>query len=77
MKTGPQPAAGSADARATPRPLRAKRVGINRKSWPPSSPDGTDWLNLLGSVLNGSHEDAREARRHFTRTARKLRDAAE
>ena len=50
---------------------------IDRKSWPSTSPDGTDWLNLLGSVLNGSHEDARDARRHFTRTARKLRDAAE
>ena len=50
---------------------------IDRKSWPPTSPDGTDWLNLLGSVLNGSHEDARDARRHFTRTARKLREAAE
>ncbi|WP_287346099.1 hypothetical protein [Mesorhizobium sp.] len=50
---------------------------IDRKSWPPTSPDGTDWLNLLGSVLNGSHEEARDARRHFTRTARKLRDAAE
>ena len=50
---------------------------IDRKSWPATSPDGTDWLNLLGSVLNGSHEEARDARRHFTRTARKLRDAAE
>ena len=27
--------------------------------------------------MNGSHEDARDARRYFTRTARKLRDAAE
>ena len=50
---------------------------IDRKSLPPTSPDGTAWLNLLGSVLNGSHEEARDARRHFTRTARKLRDAAE
>ncbi len=50
---------------------------IDRKSLPPTSPDGTDWLNLLGSVLNGSHEEARDARRHFTRIARKLRDAAE
>ncbi len=50
---------------------------IDRKSWPPTSPDGTEWLNLLGSVLNGTHGEAREARRHFTRNARKLRDAAE
>jgi hypothetical protein len=50
---------------------------IDRKSWPPTSPDGTDWLNLLGSVLNGSHVEARDAKRHFTKTARKLRDAAE
>jgi hypothetical protein len=50
---------------------------IDRKFLPPTSPDATDWLNLLGSVLNGSHEEAREARRHFTRTARKLRDAAD
>jgi hypothetical protein len=50
---------------------------IDRKSWPSTSPDGTDWLNLLGSVLNGTHGETREARRHFTRIARKLRDAAE
>jgi hypothetical protein len=50
---------------------------IDRRFWPPTSPDGTDWLNLLGSVLNGSHAEAPEARRHFTRTARKLRDAAD
>jgi hypothetical protein len=50
---------------------------IDRKSWPPTSPNGTDWLNLLGAILNGVHDEAREARRHFTRNARKLRDAAE
>ncbi|MEG8028944.1 hypothetical protein [Sphingomonas aerolata] len=40
-------------------------------------PDATQWLNLTGSILNGSHDEAREARRHFSKTARKLRDAAE
>jgi hypothetical protein len=49
---------------------------IDRKKLPPTSPDATLWLNLTGSVLNGSHEEAREARRYFVRTARKLRDAA-
>ncbi len=49
---------------------------IDRKKLPPTRPDATKWLNLTGSVLNGSHNEAREARRYFTRTARKLRDAA-
>lgn len=50
---------------------------IDRRKLPPTSPDATQWLNLTGSILNGSHDEAREARRHFSKTARKLRDAAE
>ena len=50
---------------------------IDRSKRPPSSPDATAWLNLTGSLLNGSHEEARDARRHFSRCLRKLRDAAE
>ncbi|WP_204324175.1 hypothetical protein, partial [Stenotrophomonas maltophilia] len=41
---------------------------------PPSSPDATDWLNLLGSFLNGSHEEARYAERFFRGTGRALRN---
>jgi hypothetical protein len=50
---------------------------IDRRKLPATSPDATAWLNLTGSLLNGSHEEARDARRHFARIARKLRDAAE
>jgi len=50
---------------------------IDRRTLPPASPDATKWLDLLGSFLNGSHDDARDARRHFTKTARKLREAAD
>jgi hypothetical protein len=50
---------------------------IDRKTLPSTSPDATDWLNLTGSVLNGDHDQAKDARRYFSKTARKLRDAAD
>lgn len=50
---------------------------IDRRTLPPTSPDATQWLNLLGSFLNGVHEEARDARRYFSKTARKLREAAD
>lgn len=50
---------------------------LDRRDLPPTSPDATHWLNLTGSLLNGSHDEARDARRFFSKTARKLRDAAE
>lgn len=40
-------------------------------------PDGTDWLNLLGSFLNRSHDEARNAEKHFRSITRKLRAAAQ
>lgn len=50
---------------------------LDRRKLPPTSPDATEWLNLTGSLINGSHEDASDARRFFRKTARKLRDAAD
>ena len=50
---------------------------LDRRTLPPTSPDATQWLNLLGSFLNGGHEEARDAQRYFKKTARKLRDAAD
>jgi hypothetical protein len=50
---------------------------IDRRKLPQTSPDASEWLNLTGSLLSGSHEDSRDARRYFSKTARKLRDAAE
>jgi hypothetical protein len=54
-----------------------KESELASRTLPPSSPDATAWLNLLGSFLNGSHEEARDANRFFRNTSRKLRDAAE
>ncbi len=50
---------------------------IPAKSRPASMPDGTDWLNLLGSFLNRSHDEARDAEKHFRSITRKLRAAAQ
>jgi hypothetical protein len=50
---------------------------LDRRMLPPTSPDATQWLNLLGSFVSGSHEEARDAQRFFKKTARNLRDAAE
>lgn len=49
---------------------------IPPKSLPVSVPDGTDWLNLLGNFLNRSHDEARDAEKHFRSLTRKLRAAA-
>lgn len=46
------------------------------RSFPPTAPDGTEWLNLLGSFLNRSHEESRDAEKHFRSLTRKLRAAA-
>ncbi len=47
------------------------------KALPPIAPDGSSWLNLIGSLLNGSHEEARSAEKYFRSLTRKLRTAAE
>jgi hypothetical protein len=50
---------------------------LQARELPSSSPDATCWLNLLGSFLNGSHKEARDAGRFFRSHTRKLRVAAE
>ncbi|MER9403661.1 hypothetical protein NKI36_06315 [Mesorhizobium caraganae] len=54
-----------------------KESELDPRTLPASSPDATNWLNLLGSFLNGSHDEAAEAKRYARRIARKLRDAAD
>lgn len=49
---------------------------IPPRSFPPAAPDGTEWLNLLGSFLNRSHEESRDAEKHFRSLTRKVRAAA-
>lgn len=43
---------------------------------PSRAPVATEWLNLLGSLLNGSHDEARDGERFFRRILRELRDRA-
>ena len=50
---------------------------IPRTSLPSTSPDATNWLKLLGNLLNGSHDEARDAEKFFRSKSRALIDAAE
>jgi hypothetical protein len=50
---------------------------LDQSKLPASSPDATPWLNLLGSFLNGSHEQSRDAKKYFRGIARRLRKAAD
>jgi hypothetical protein len=49
---------------------------IPRKELPSSSPDATKWLELLGTFLAGTHEEARDAERFFRGKSRALHEAA-
>jgi hypothetical protein len=49
---------------------------IPRKDLPESAPDATAWLNLLGKVAKGTHEESRDAERYFRSRCRSLVDAS-
>jgi hypothetical protein len=49
---------------------------IPRNSYPEVAPDATQWLELLGSIATGAHEESRDAERFFRGRARALVDAA-
>jgi hypothetical protein len=42
---------------------------------PSRTPDATSWLNLLGDISHGSHEESKQTERFFRRKARELADA--
>lgn len=42
---------------------------------PPRTPDATSWLNLLGDISQGSHEESKQTERYFRRKGRELADA--
>ncbi|MGA9767212.1 MAG: hypothetical protein WBQ49_21425 [Rhodomicrobium sp.] len=48
---------------------------IDRKDLPPTAPDATGWLDLLGAIASGEHEEGRDAERFFRSNCRKLVDA--
>jgi hypothetical protein len=50
---------------------------IPRSELPPTSPDGTAWLQLLGEFVNGTHAEARDANRFFRGKSRALLEACE
>lgn len=50
---------------------------IPRKELPEQTPDATAWLNLLGSVAIGSHEESRAAEKFFRNKCRALIEATE
>ena len=50
---------------------------IPEKDLPPRTPDATAWLNLLGDISRGSHEESQQSNRFFRRKARELADALE
>jgi hypothetical protein len=48
---------------------------IPRKDLPEHAPDGAAWLNLLGSIATGGHEESRDAEKFFRGKCRALADA--
>jgi hypothetical protein len=50
---------------------------IPRKDLPERAPDGSAWLNLLGSIATGGHEESRNAEKFFRSKCRALTDATE
>lgn len=49
---------------------------IPREKLPPSAPDASQWLDLLGSIACAAHEESRDAERFFRSKSRALVDAA-
>jgi hypothetical protein len=50
---------------------------IPRNKLPEASPDATAWLNLLGALAIGSHEESRDAEKYFRSRCRALTEASE
>lgn len=50
---------------------------IARKDLPERAPDGAPWLNLLGSIAAGSHNESRDAEKFFRSKCRALIDATQ
>jgi hypothetical protein len=50
---------------------------IPRKDLPERAPDGSAWLNLLGRIATGSHEESRDAEKFFRSKCRALAEATE
>jgi hypothetical protein len=48
---------------------------IPRKDLPERAPDGAAWLNLLGRIATGGHEESRDAEKFFRSKSRALADA--
>jgi hypothetical protein len=49
---------------------------IPRNDLPEPAPDATAWLNLLGALASGSHEESRDAERYFRSRCRALTEAS-
>jgi hypothetical protein len=49
---------------------------IPRNELPDPAPDGAAWLNLLGRIANGLHDESRDAEKFFRSKCRALLDAA-
>jgi hypothetical protein len=45
---------------------------IPRKDLPEKEPDATNWLNLLGSIAHGSHDESREIGKFLRKKSREL-----
>ncbi len=52
-------------------------TGIPKDQLPTRTPIAAAWLNLLGDVAMGSHEDSRDIQRFFRKKSRELADALE
>jgi hypothetical protein len=50
---------------------------IPRKDLPDRAPDGATWINLLGSIATGVHEESRDAEKFFRSKCRALVGSAE
>jgi hypothetical protein len=48
---------------------------IDQNKRPPSTPDATAWLNLLGAIATGRHEESRDAERSFRKQTNLLVEA--
>jgi hypothetical protein len=52
-------------------------LASQKNALPPKEPDATEWLNLLGAIARGSHDESRDAEKFFRNAARKLVQASD
>ena len=52
-------------------------LASQKNGLPPKEPDATEWLNLLGSLARGAHDESRDAEKFFRNSARKLVQASD